>query len=85
MIEEAIGKLSNVLSLLSERDYDKSAIRSLIKGIVDEKHLSYVEKGLSLGDKSMIMHGIMGALSHYEAEKEKESLNKKIHSLHEHH
>ena len=81
--EEAIARLSNALVLLSEENFDKEAIRTLTKNIVDEKHLHYIEQGLMQNDKSSLMHGIVGALSHYEAEKEKEKFAKRIHSLKE--
>jgi hypothetical protein len=81
--EEAITRLSNALALLSTKEVDKEAIRSLVKDVVDEKHSHYIEQGLISNDKTMLMHGIVGALSHYEAEKEKETKEKKLHALKE--
>lgn len=72
LISEAIARLSNALALLSERQIDKQAIRTLISGIIpDEKHQLYIEQGFATNDKAKLLHGIVGALSHYEAEKEK--------------
>ena len=79
--EEAISRLSNALALLSEQEFDKEKVRVLTQGILDEKHRNYVEQGLASNDKSMIMHGVVGALSHYEAEKEKEIQEKRIRSI----
>jgi len=72
--EEAIAKISNVLAIINQPSYDKEIVRTL-KGIVDEKHWNYIEMGLLKKDKSLIMHGIMGAMSHYEAEKIHEKNN----------
>ncbi len=83
MIEDAIARLSNALALLSQKEFDKEEIRMLTKDILDEKHRQYIEQGLMQNDRSLIMHGIVGALSHYEAEKEKEIFAKKIHSIKE--
>ena len=83
--EEAISRLSSALALLSRQEFDKETIRMLTKDVADEKHQHYIEQGLISNDKSLIMHGIIGALSHYEAEKEKERFAKKIHSLKEDH
>ncbi len=77
MTEEAISNLSNALALLNEHEYDKETIRNLVRNIVDAKHLDYIERGLDTNDKSLIMHGIIGALSHYEAEKAKTNALKK--------
>ncbi len=79
--EDAIAKLSNALAILSAGSIDREAVRSLVKDVVDEKHSHYIEQGLISNDKSLIMHGIVGALSHYEAEKEKANKEKKLHSL----
>ena len=68
IIEEAINRLSTALSLLSNEKFDKELIRTLTN-FIDQKHKDYIEQGLTTGDKTKIMHGIMGALSHYEAEK----------------
>lgn len=68
--EEAIAKLSNVLAIINQPNYDKEIVRTL-KEIVDKKHWNYIEIGLFKNDKSLIMHGIIGAMSHYEAEEEK--------------
>jgi len=78
---EAITRLSNALAQLGAGDFDKEALRSLLKDVVDEKHSHYIEQGLIANDKSLIMHGIVGALSHYEAEKDKEKLEKKFQTL----
>ena len=79
--EDAIARLSNALAILSAGSIDKEAVRSLVKDVVDEKHSHYIERGLSSNDRSLVMHGIVGALSHYEAEKEKAAKDKKLHSL----
>ena len=79
--DEAISRLSNALVILGAGTIDKEAIRSLVKDVVDEKHSHYIEQGLISNDKSLLMHGIVGALSHYEAEKEKAIKEKKLHAL----
>jgi len=79
--DEAISRLSSALVMLSTSEIDKEAIRSLVKDVVDEKHSHYIEKGLLSNDKTLILHGIVGALSHYEAEKDKEKLEKKFQTL----
>jgi len=68
--DEAIARLSNALAILNDVEYDKEIVRTLTSGIVDEKHRNYIERGLMHNDKASIYHGILGALSHYEAEKE---------------
>ena len=79
--EEAITRLSNALAQLGAGNFDKEALRSLLKDVVDEKHSHYIEQGLLANDKSLIMHGVVGALSHYEAEKDKEKLEKKFQTI----
>jgi hypothetical protein len=79
--EEAISLLSHALALLGAQKIDKEAVRSLVKDVVDEKHSHYIEQGIISNDRSMIMHGIVGALSHYEAEKEKEVKEKKLQAI----
>ncbi len=79
--EEAITRLSNALAMMGAGPFDKEALRSLLKDVVDEKHSHYIEQGLISNDKSMIMHGIVGSLSHYEAEKSKEKLDKKFETI----
>ena len=79
--EEAISRLSNALAQLGAGNFDKEALRSLLKDVVDEKHSHYIEQGLISNDKSLIMHGIVGSLSHYEAEKAKKIDEKKLYSL----
>ncbi|MEM3154543.1 MAG: hypothetical protein QW165_03210 [Candidatus Woesearchaeota archaeon] len=79
--EEAISRLSTALALLGAHQFDKEAIRSLVKDVVDEKHSHYIERGLLSNDRTLIMHGIVGALSHYEAEKEKEKFEKNFQTL----
>lgn len=69
--EEAIERLNKALSLATLNVVDKEAIRTLTNGITDEKHARYIEQGLESNDKSTLLHGIVGMLSHYEAEKEK--------------
>ena len=69
-MQDAITKLSNALATISQPDYDKEVVRAL-KEIVDEKHWRYIEQGLQTGNKTLIIHGIIGAMSHYEAEKDK--------------
>ena len=79
--DEAISRLSNALAQLGAGNFDREALRSLLKDVVDEKHSHYIEQGLISNDKRLIMHGIVGALSHYEAEKDKEKLEKKFQTL----
>jgi hypothetical protein len=79
--EEAISRLSNALAQMGAGDFDEEALRSLLKDVVDEKHSHYIEQGLLRNNKSMIMHGIVGSLSHYEAEKEKQKNEKKFQTL----
>ena len=78
--QEAISQLSNALAIVSQEGFDKEIIRNL-KVLVDEKHWHYIEQGLMFNDRHLIMHGIVGALSHYEAEKDKEKFEKKIQSI----
>jgi len=85
MTEAEISKISTALTIINRPSYDKETIRLLVKDIVDQKHLEYIEKGLLLNDKSLIMHGLMGALSHYEAKKEKEIFEKRINSITQNH
>lgn len=68
--EEAISRLSNALALIATPNYSKETIRTLVEGLLDGKHKEFVERGFQENDRHLIMHGIMGALSHYEAEKE---------------
>ena len=70
--EEAIRRLSNALSLLSDQGFDKEAVRTLTCDLLDEKHQMLVEKGFQEKERSLIIHGILGMLSHYEDQKEKE-------------
>ncbi len=79
--DEAISKLSNALAQLGAGKFDKEALKSLVKDVVDEKHSHYIEQGLISDDKSLVMHGIVGSLSHYEAEKEKELKEKKLQTI----
>ncbi|MCX6708692.1 MAG: hypothetical protein NTW67_03545 [Candidatus Woesearchaeota archaeon] len=78
--QEAISQLSNALAIVNQESFDKETIRTLTK-FVDDKHKQYIERGLMLNDRHLIMHGIVGALSHYEAEKDKEKFEKKISSI----
>lgn len=79
--EEAISRLSNALAQLGSGNFDKEALRSLLKDVVDEKHSHYIEQGLLANNKSLVMHGIVGSLSHYEAEKDKQKTEKKFQTL----
>ena len=79
--KEAIARLSSALALLSQQEYNKEIIRTLTKEVSDEKHWHYIEQGLATNDKSSIMHGVMGALSHYEAEKERDIFQKRVQSV----
>jgi len=81
LADEAISRLSNALAQLGAGNFDREALRSLLKDVVDEKHSHYIEQGLLSNDKSLIMHGIVGSLSHYEAEKDKEKLEKKFQTI----
>ncbi len=60
------------LSLLSAPLFDKEAIRELTKDLLDGKHGRFVEDGLRLDDRQLVLHGVVGALSHYESEQEKQ-------------
>jgi len=84
LTDEAISKLSTALVILAEKNFDKEEVRALTD-FIDEKHKNYIERGLLENDKSLVMHGVMGALSHYEAEKERETKEKRIHSIKENH
>jgi len=79
--EEAIARLSNALSMLGAGTFDKDALKSLLKDVVDEKHSHYIEQGLIANDRGLLMHGIVGSLSHYEAEKHKQKLEKKFETI----
>lgn len=66
--ENAITRISHVLQLVAQPTFDKQAVRAL-RDIIDEKHWHYIEQGLEHNDKAKLMHGLVGALSHYEAER----------------
>lgn len=70
--DEAIRRLSSALAIVSNEGYDNDTVRVLTKEIVDEKHRAFIEKGLADNDTSSLLHGLLGALSHYEAEKEQQ-------------
>jgi len=74
--EDAIEQLSTALSLLNEPVLDKEAMRTLTRGLLDAKHTRYLDEGLATSDKGLIAHAILGALSHHEAEKEKNAREK---------
>lgn len=65
--QEAILLITDALTLVSQETFDKTKIRTL-KTILDKKHWQLVEEGLDLDDKKKLMHGLIGALSHYEAQ-----------------
>lgn len=69
--EKAIAILTRAISLVSD-NFDKDELLDLIEDVVDEKHWHYIEAGLAKNDKASILHGLMGALSHYEAQGEKQ-------------
>jgi hypothetical protein len=70
-VDDAISRLSRALSLLSVEPFDKDEVRSLVRGLADEKHSAFIESGLLSNNRALVIRGIMGALSHYEAEKTK--------------
>lgn len=67
--EQAIHRLSQALALINTDSYDKSMLRELVKGLLDEKHQSRFENGISTNNRAEILHAIVGMISHYEAEK----------------
>ncbi len=72
-ILDAIERLSSVITLLSCNPIDKEAIRALTSGIIQNpKHKSCIDQGLAENNKAKIIRGVMGELSHYEAEVQKE-------------
>ena len=68
--QNAIARLSAALCALNENSL--SEIRTLTSGLLDEKHQHYLDLGLAKGDRVHILHAIVGMLSHYEAEHQKE-------------
>ena len=72
----SIEQLTKALNLLNG-EFDPIEIRNLTL-CADQKHKAYVEKGLIENNKTEIAHGIMGALSHYESEREKQIREKKL-------
>ena len=70
---EAIERLSRALDVLSNEPLDKEALRTLCAGLCDSKHQLFIERGLANNDKTLILHGLVGTLSHYETEKEAET------------
>ena len=80
---EAIARLTRAISLVSASDYfDKDEFLGLIEDVIEEKHMVYIQAGLAKNNTPTIMRGLVGALSHYEAEEEKEHNEKRIKSLH---
>ena len=66
---DAIERLSHAIALLSYNPIDKEAIRALTSGIIQNpKHQSCIDQGLAENNKAKIIRGVMGELSHYEAE-----------------
>ncbi len=65
---EAINRLSKALELLNNDNYEKQEIASLTEEVADEQHKKYIDQGRESGTKTMIFHGLMGRISHYEAE-----------------
>ncbi|MBS3125667.1 hypothetical protein J4211_05475 [Candidatus Woesearchaeota archaeon] len=81
-ISEAIARLTRAMLLVSASDnFDKDEFLGLIEDVIDEKHWSYIQTGLSRNDKTSLLRGLMGALSHYEAEQEKERNDKRLSSF----
>ena len=80
-MEAEIQQLTHVLAIMSEPDFNFQDVLKLTKDIVDEKHLHFIEEGVATKDKTKIMHGILGALSHYEAENYKKTKERKLSSL----
>lgn len=61
-----IERISHVIELVAEPDFDKTEVLAL-QDIIDDKHWNYIKEGLAENDKAKLMHGLLGALSHYEA------------------
>ncbi|PIN74545.1 hypothetical protein COV18_06620 [Candidatus Woesearchaeota archaeon CG10_big_fil_rev_8_21_14_0_10_37_12] len=80
-ILEAIQKLSKALVLINQNPIDYETVRDLVKGLADEKHTDYIEQGIANQDKGLIMRGLMGTLSRYEAEREKNAKEKTLQNL----
>ena len=69
--QDAIARLSAALTALNENSLGE--LRTLTAGLLDEKHQHFLELGLAKGDRVHILHAIVGMLSHYEAEHQKET------------
>ena len=81
---EAIARLTRALSLVSISDnFDKDEFLGLIEDVIDEKYWNYIQTGLARNDKTNLLPGLMGTLSHYEAEQEKERHEKRFNALKE--
>ncbi|RJQ21808.1 hypothetical protein C4580_01445 [Candidatus Woesearchaeota archaeon] len=66
----AIARLSAALDALNQNSITE--LRVLTQGLLDDKHQRYLELGLAKNDRAQLLHAIVGMLSHYEAEHEKE-------------
>jgi len=75
-----IDKLTHALELAQDCFNHQEDILSLCD-FVDNKHKKMIKQGFAQYDKNLIMHGVMGALSHYEAEQYKQEREKRFATL----
>lgn len=75
--QHEIEKLTHALELAQDCFEHQEAIIALTDS-ADEKHTKMIRDGFSQYNKTLIMHGIMGALSHFESELNKEENEKRI-------
>ncbi len=75
-----IEKLTHALELAQDCFENQENILTICD-FVDDKHKQMIKQGFANYDKNLIMHGIMGALSHYEAEHYKEEREKRLATL----
>gem|GEM_PF-4904889 len=78
--QHEIEKLTHALELAQDCFEHQEDIMALTSG-ADEKHSQMIRDGFSQYNKNLIMHGIMGTLSHYEAERDKEEREKRFATL----
>jgi hypothetical protein len=75
-----IDKLTHALELAQDCFEHQEDILALCD-FIDEKHQQMIKHGFVNYDKNLIMHGIMGALSHYEAQQYKQDREKRLATL----
>lgn len=70
-VRDAIARLLAALDALNENS--TAELRTLTQGLLDEKHQHFLDLGLAKNDRTHLLHAIVGMLSHYEAENQKEN------------